>query len=63
MTGELIDLIKMPTSNITCACLGGPDLDWLYITTGRKPGDSNSGALYVAKVKIPGIPESRFCDV
>jgi sugar lactone lactonase YvrE len=31
--------IEMPADNCTCPSLGGPDLDWLFVTSANtKPG-------------------------
>ena len=60
--GTIIAEVKLPVSKVTCAALGGPDLDWMFITS-AKHHESESGGLFVAKVNVPGVPESRFNDV
>ncbi len=68
--GALGYRIELPTSCVTCACFGGPRLDTLYITTGRK--DLNAaqlhqqplaGGLFRVRVPARGLSESRFRDV
>ena len=58
---EILAEVRMPVPRVTCCCLGGPSMDWLFITTGLS-SEEGSGGLYVARVDIPGVPESRFCD-
>jgi sugar lactone lactonase YvrE len=49
-------------SNITCACLGGPDLDIMFITTAKSEGQSGSGGIFVTRVETKGLEENRFKD-
>ena len=60
--GSVVAEVPLPVSKVTCACLGGPNLDWLFITSGKHI-ETESGALFVAKVATPGVPESRFFDL
>ena len=60
-------VVRLPVSQVTCCCLGGPDLDRLYITTARHPDNAadadrqpNSGGLFTAKVGRRGLPAHRF---
>ena len=46
---QLQETILLPVSQVTSCVFGGPNLDQLYITTRRKPGEPNSGGIYVAK--------------
>ena len=50
-TGELLVEIPMPVTNITSCCLGGPDKDYLYITTGKKDDEPLSGGLFRVKIR------------
>ena len=65
-TGKIIYTVKMPddTSQITCCCFGGPELDVLFISTAKINLDStkepNAGCVYAAKVGVRGCPEKRF---
>lgn len=47
--GQLQETIQLPVSQVTSCVFGGPNLDQLYITTRQKPGEKNSGGIYVAK--------------
>lgn len=50
-TGELLVEIPMPVSNITSCCIGGPDKDFLYITTAKEDGEDLSGGLFKVKIR------------
>lgn len=50
-TGEMLVEIAMPVSNITSCCLGGADLDYLYITTAKAEGEALSGGLFKVKIR------------
>lgn len=60
---DLIQTVNLPVSCATCVCLGGPDMNWLFITTGAFVGEPQSGGLYVTKVATKGVVESRFNDM
>jgi len=65
-TGEIVFTVHMPdtTSQVSCCCLGGKDLDILFITTAAEGRDADkephAGAIYAAKVGVKGLPEARF---
>ena len=52
------------TSQVTCCCFGGPDLDILFITTAAESVDPvkepHAGGLYAVKLTYHGRPESRL---
>jgi len=50
-TGEQLIEIPMPVTNITSCCLGGPDKDYLYITTAQKEDEHLSGGLFRVKIR------------
>lgn len=59
--------VRVPVSNVTCACFGGKNLDRLYITTAREKmseaeiaAEPLSGSLFFAEVGVAGVPEVRF---
>jgi sugar lactone lactonase YvrE len=52
----------MPVSYVTCACLGGPNLNWMLITAGVLEGEPLSGGLFVTKFETQGLLENRFND-
>ena len=66
--GERLETVATPGSpQTTCCCFGGPDLDTLYITTGREAlagasteGEPNAGALFAADVDAVGLPTHLF---
>ncbi|MYE76004.1 MAG: SMP-30/gluconolactonase/LRE family protein [Acidimicrobiaceae bacterium] len=66
--GEKLEAVITPGSpQATCCCFGGPDLDTLYITTGREPivgvsteGEPNAGALFAADVDAVGQPTNLY---
>src|SRR5690625_4974481 len=50
-TGEMIAEIPMPVSNVTSCCLGGPDKNYLYITTAHKDDGALSGGLFKVQLR------------
>ena len=66
--GEPLETVITPGSPLTtCCCFAGPDLDTLYITTGREAlagisteGEPNAGALFAAEVDAVGQPTNLF---
>ena len=65
-TGEIVFTVHMPdsTSQVSCCCLGGKDLDVLFITTAAVGRDGekepHAGGIYAAKVGFKGRKEGRF---
>jgi L-arabinonolactonase len=65
-TGKVVFTVNMPdsTSQVSCCCLGGKDLDILFITTAAVATDitkePHAGAIYAAKVGVKGMKEARF---
>ena len=65
-TGQVVFTVNMPdaTSQITCCCFGGRDLDILFITTAAENRDAaaepDAGGLYAVKLPFKGLPESRL---
>lgn len=51
-TGAVLDRVELPCPNVTCACFGGPEMEDLFITTGR-PGDG-SGSVSPGRQCLPG---------
>lgn len=66
-TGEVMYTINMPdtTSQVTCCCFGGPNMDILFISTAHIDRDVKkeqyAGCVYAAKVGVKGCLEKRFC--
>eukprot|EP00540_Astrosyne_radiata_P008116 CAMPEP_0116837944 /NCGR_PEP_ID=MMETSP0418-20121206/8937_1 /TAXON_ID=1158023 /ORGANISM="Astrosyne radiata, Strain 13vi08-1A" /LENGTH=238 /DNA_ID=CAMNT_0004467889 /DNA_START=61 /DNA_END=777 /DNA_ORIENTATION=- len=67
-TGEIVFTVHMPdsTSQATCCCFGGKDLDVLFITTAAETRDKttepHAGAVYAIKLPFRGTLEARFAD-
>ena len=65
-TGLVVYTVHMPdtTSQVTCCCFGGKDLDILFITSASENLDPakehHAGGLYAAKVPFKGRKESRL---
>jgi L-arabinonolactonase len=67
-TGEVVFRVHLPdsTSEASCCCFGGPNLDILFITTAWEHLDPsteiNAGGLYAVKLPLgmTGIKEKRF---
>ena len=65
-TGEVIYTVNMPdsTSQLTCCCFGGPDLDVLFISSAHvnrdREKEPNAGCVYAVKLGIKGCLEQRF---
>lgn len=65
-TGKIVFTVNMPdtTSQVSCCCLGGPNLDILFMTSAAVERDAekepHAGAVYAAKVGFKGRKEGRF---
>jgi len=65
-SGQVVYIVHMPdtTSQCTCVCFGGKDLNVLFITTASIDRDASAeahaGGLYAIKVPFCGRLESRF---
>ena len=66
-TGECIDKIELPCSNVTACAFGGENLDTLYITTatagvpeGGRAQQPLAGGLFVADPGVRGEKSSKF---
>ena len=51
--GEKIKEIKMPCKRVTSCCIGGENLDYLYITSAKETNvkDNYSGGLFRVKIR------------
>lgn len=68
-SGDLVERVRFPVSNITKIALGGPDLRTAYATTARHllaPEDverqRQAGDLFAFRVDVPGVPASLVDD-
>lgn len=65
-TGLVVYTVHLPhaTSQVTCCCFGGEELDILFVTTASEGRDAakepNAGGLYAAKVPFRGRKENRL---
>jgi L-arabinonolactonase len=67
--GALLQLLEVPTPFPSCPCLGGPQLDVLYVTSLSNTGNllrtdhPDGGALFAfSGLGVRGLPETRFDD-
>jgi sugar lactone lactonase YvrE len=63
---KVLEHIDMPTGHTTCPCVGGPNMDWLFVISANGTKETGAtefgGSLFVTKVADKGLPESRFKD-
>lgn len=66
-TGEILQTIHLPVSQVTACAFGGPELDTLYITSAAiglsdeaLQQEPHAGGLFVAKPGQRGLPAFRF---
>ncbi len=66
-TGQLLDTLPVPATNVTACAFGGPNLDRLYITSARTGLDSaalkknpHEGGLFVARPGVVGLEAYEF---
>jgi sugar lactone lactonase YvrE len=67
-TGEKLQSIALPATNITCCTFGGPDLNDLYITSATKELSASekakqpyAGCLFVVRgLEVGGVPVAEF---
>ncbi len=50
-TGKVLDEILLPCPRVTSCCLGGENMDELFITTAKSEGNIFGGALFIKKLK------------
>ena len=66
-TGEELDQLKLPVSQVTACSFGGPALDELYITSANKglseeelAKQPHAGSLFKAKLSVTGTEFTKF---
>ncbi|HEY0826663.1 MAG TPA: SMP-30/gluconolactonase/LRE family protein [Bacilli bacterium] len=66
-TGQQIDSIQLPVSQVSSCTFGGEHMDVLYITTATNGLDSQAllaeplaGSLFSIKTKVKGVPSYKF---
>jgi sugar lactone lactonase YvrE len=69
LDGSIDMEIEIPTSQPTCIAFGGKNLDFLYVTSARQgmspatlARQPNAGDVFVYKVDVTGLADSRFAD-
>lgn len=65
--GEISFILELPVSQPSCVCFGGPDMDWLFITSARQDlspqqleGQPEAGNLLIYQTNIVGLDETMF---
>lgn len=65
--GHLDKVITLPVPNVTCCCIGGANLDRLFITTARVGMDAKAlqqtpqaGGLFALDIPVKGLPHGQF---
>ena len=65
--GRIDRTLRIPVSQPTCVCFGGPDLDVLCITTARiglsdasSRTEPNAGDVFLYRVGVRGLPEAQY---
>lgn len=65
--GRVDRTIKVPSTQPTCPCFGGPDLDLLFVTSARVGLDPetlrrepHAGDVFVYRPGVRGLPESEY---
>jgi sugar lactone lactonase YvrE len=59
-SGELLQTVALPVSNVTSLTFGGQKLDTLFVTTARRSDEPASGGLWSFKPETPGRVADRF---
>ena len=67
ISGDLLEKINVPASQVTACALGGPSLTDMFITTARRDltgsvldDQPHAGGLFHAQVSVPGVVSSAF---
>ena len=65
-SGAEVYRVNVPdnTSQVSCCCFGGTELNILFITTAaeqRHDSEPQAGGLYAVKLPFKGLQESRLC--
>lgn len=63
LTGEILDQIELPVTQVTSCCFGGPDHQTLFITTARAGLDEKAvreqpfaGGIFAVETRTRGLP-------
>jgi sugar lactone lactonase YvrE len=65
--GEVMATLELPVTQPTCQCFGGPDFNWMFVTTAREKLDAatlaqqpQAGHVFIYRTPYKGLPESRY---
>lgn len=65
--GELLQRLELPASQVSCVAFGGPDLDWLIVTTAREnmtaealTAEPAAGDVFIFQAPYRGLPCAFF---
>ena len=65
--GQIDRTLRVPASQPTCVCFGGPELDVLCVTTARiglseasLSTEPNAGDVFLYRVGVKGLPEAEY---
>lgn len=65
-SGEVDQVVNLPVSQPTCVAIGGPSMDWLFVTTAREglsgeqlAKEPDAGNLLIYDIGVRGLPESQ----
>jgi len=65
--GDIQSQVELPVSQPTCICLGGPDMNLLFVTSARENLSERelarqpaAGHVFVFETPYRGLPESRY---
>lgn len=65
--GSIDRLLQLPVTQPTCVAFGGPDMDWLLITSARKglsaqalAAQPEAGSVFIYQTDVQGLPENWY---
>ncbi len=65
--GDIDYELQLPVSQPTCICFGGPDMNWLFVTTANENlnaaqlvAQPNAGDVFIYRTRFKGLVEPRF---
>ncbi len=59
-SGKILATVEVPALKTTSCTFGGPDLGDLYITCAHHDGEPHSGAIWIARPGVRGVPACTF---
>jgi sugar lactone lactonase YvrE len=65
--GRIDRTLEVPTTQPSCVCFGGPDLDLLFVTSAREnlpaavlEREPHAGDVFVYRTGLKGLPEPEY---